>query len=132
MFIEPSYVDEVVEIIKSDIPDETMKSQLMDYHTNDIADALEKLEQEEWEKIYRVLGPRTTGKIFSYIENPTDYFMGINLETASHVISHMDSDDAVDLLEKIDDETREKLMAQMDPESIRDISLIRSFDDDER
>ncbi len=129
--IEPCYVEELVEIIRSDISEEEMKTGLLGYHSNDIADALEDLTPDERKKVYRVLGPKETAEIFSYIENPTEYLVEIKLEESSSIISQMDSDDAVDLLEKIDSATSEKLISLMDPESSQDVRLILSFDNDE-
>ena len=57
--------------------------------------------------------------------------MEIPLESAAKVISHMDSDDAVDILEEMDDSTQEKLVQLMDDQSSKDVQLIFSYDDDE-
>ena len=43
----------------------------------------------------------------------------------------MDSDDAVDILEEIDDETEDKIIDLMDSESSEDVLLIQSYNDDE-
>lgn len=128
---EPCYVEELLEIIRSDISDKEMKERLLDYHSNDIADALEDLTAEERKKVYRVMGPQETAEIFSYIEEPKDYLVEIKLEGAARVLSHMDSDDAVDLLEGMDDATKKELVTLMDAESSRDVRLILSFNDDE-
>ena len=57
--------------------------------------------------------------------------MEIPLESAAKVISHMDSDDAVDILEEMDDSTQEKLVQLMDDQSSKDVQLIFSYNDDE-
>ena len=43
----------------------------------------------------------------------------------------MDSDDAVDILEEIDDETEDKIIDLMDSQSSEDVLLIQSYNDDE-
>ena len=47
------------------------------------------------------------------------------------VINEMDSDDAVDFLEDIDDELKEKISPILDEDVRADIQLIHSYDDDE-
>lgn len=128
---EPNYVEELLEIIRSDISDEEKREALSDYHENDIADALEELTSDERKEIYRILGPDTVAEIFTYIENVDVYLNELQLEHAADVVSRMDSDDAVDVLEEVDDETRDKLVEMMDDESSQDVQLIRSYDEDE-
>ena len=86
---------------------------------------------EERKRLYPVLGTELVSEIFTYIEDPDEYLMEIPLESAAKVISHMDSDDAVDILEEMDDSTQEKLVQLMDDQSSKDVQLIFSYDDDE-
>lgn len=128
---EPNYVEELLEIIRSDRPNEEIRDLLSDYHENDIADALEQLTSKERKKLYGILGPEKVSEIVSYLDDPALYLSEMELERAAEVISHMDSDDAVDVLEDMDEEIQEKLVEMMDDESSRDIQLIQSYDDDE-
>ena len=128
---EPNYVEELLDIIRSDLSDEEKKDRLSDYHENDIADALEELTPEERQEIYKILGPDRVAEIFAYLENVDVYLNELKLEHAANLVSRMDSDDAVDVLEEVDDETRDKLVEMMDDESSRDVKLIQSYDDDE-
>ncbi len=128
---DPNYVEELLEIIRSDRPNEEIRDLLSDYHENDIADALEQLSSDERKKLYAILGPEKVSEIFTYLDDPGLYLSELELEHAAEVISHMDSDDAVDVLEEMDEETQEKIVEMMDDESSRDIQLIQSYDDDE-
>lgn len=128
---EPNYVKELVEIIRGGLSDEDLMEHLSNYHENDIAGALEQLTPEERKRLYPVLGTELVSEIFTYIEDPDEYLMEIPLESAAKVISHMDSDDAVDILEEMDDSTQEKLVQLMDDQSSKDVQLIFSYDDDE-
>lgn len=128
---EPNYVKELVQIIRSGLTKEELMEHLSNYHENDIAGALEQLTPEERKRLYPVLGTELLSEIFTYIEDPDEYLMEIPLESAAKVISHMDSDDAVDILEEMDDSTQEKLVQLMDDQSSKDVQLIFSYDDDE-
>ena len=131
IFKEPKYVDELLAIIRSDISAQEMQDRFSDYHENDIAGALEQLTPQERKKVYLVLGAEKVAEVFTYIEDVDQYLKELSLENAAMIISQMDSDDAVDVLEEIDETTREKIVGMMDRESGRDIRLIWSYDDDE-
>ena len=128
---KPNYVEELLEIIRSGVSEEKLLDRLSDYHENDIAGALEQLTAAERKKLYPVLGAEKISEIFAYIEEPDQYLKELKLEHAAKIISNMDSDDAVDVLEEMDDTTQEKLVSMMDDESSRDVQLILSYDDDE-
>lgn len=128
---EPNYVKELVQIIRSGLTKDELMEHLSNYHENDIAGALEQLTPEERKRLYPVLGTELVSEIFTYIEDPDEYLMEIPLESAAKVISHMDSDDAVDILEEMDDSTQEKLVQLMDDQSSKDVQLIFSYNDDE-
>lgn len=128
---KPNYVEELLEIIRSGVSEEELLDRLSDYHENDIAGALEQLTLEERKTLYPVLGAEKISEIFAYIEEPDQYLKELKLEHAAKIISNMDSDDAVDVLEEMDDTTQEKLVSMMDDESSRDVQLILSYDEDE-
>ena len=128
---EQDYVGEIIELIRSGIPDEELVKKLSDYHENDIAGAFEQLEPEERQHLYNILGAEQFSEIFAYVENVEQYIEEMGVKTAAKVLENMDSDDAVDILDEIDDETEKKIVSLMDEESSQDIQLIRSYDDDE-
>ena len=128
---DPQYEEELLEIIRSGMPAEELLDRLSDYHENDIAGALEQLMPEERKALYPVLGEERLAEIFKYIEDVDRYVSELDLRYAAKVISYMDSDDAVDVLEDLDDITREKLVELLDYESGKDVRLILSYEDDE-
>ncbi len=129
--IMPNYAEELLEILHSSLSDEELLNRISDYHENDIADALAQLTEEERKKLYPVLGAERLAEIFSYIDDPDEYLNELDLEKAAQVLSFMDSDDAVDVLDEFDDSTKEQLVNMMDEESSHDIQMIQSYDDDE-
>ena len=65
----PDYAGELVEIIKSNISPMALKEKVMDYHENDIAEAMDRLSPEDRGKLYRILDSETLANIFEYTEN---------------------------------------------------------------
>ena len=129
--MEPNFVAELLEIIRSGLPAEELIERISDYHENDIAGAIEQLTPEERQKLYPILGAERVSEIFTYLEDVEKYIGELNIENAAKVISHMDSDDAVDVLGEMDDSTSEQIVSMLEEDSGRDVRLIMSYDDDE-
>ena len=128
---EPQFTDEIVSIIRSGLPDEEIIEKLHDYHDNDIARSLEALTKEERIHLYNILEPEWVSEIFTFIEEPEDYIEEIGIDKLAAVINEMDSDDAVDLLEEIDESVKEKLRPILHEDVKADIQLIHSYDEEE-
>ena len=131
MNTKPNYAEELLEILHSSLSKEELLDQISDYHENDIADALSQLTEEERKKLYPILGAERLAEIFTYIDDPDEYLKELDLDKVAKVISFMDSDDAVDVLDEFDDSTQEKLVEMLDEESSHDIRMIQSYEDDE-
>ena len=115
---EKNYVQELVD-------------RMSDYHDNDIADALTKLDKEERVKVYYAMGAERMAEIFAYLDDAEDYLRELPMESVARVISEMDSDDAVDVLEDMDDTTRHRIVEMLDEDAGDDVRLLLSYDDDE-
>ena len=131
MVQKPNYVEELLEILRGSLAADELQDQISDYHESDIADAFEQLTEEERRRLYPLLGPDWIAEIFTYIEDPDEYLKELDLGQAAQVLSYMDSDDAVDVLDELDDTTQEKLVGMMDEESSHDIKMLQSYEDDE-
>lgn len=128
---KPMYSDEVLKIFRSNLPKEELIEKISDYHMGDIADAFEKMTPEERKSLYPVLGVEMVAEIFSYIEDSEEYIKEINSDKVANLISEMDSDDAVDILEKLSDADRKIIVALLDNDAKQDVSMILSYEDDE-
>jgi magnesium transporter len=131
MVQKPNYVEELLEILRGSLAADELQDQISDYHESDIADAFEQLTEEERKRLYPLLGSEWIAEIFTYIEDPDEYLKELDLGQAAQVLSYMDSDDAVDVLDELDDTTQEKLVGMMDEESSHDIKMLQSYEDDE-
>ncbi len=129
--VNNNFVEELVELIRSGLPDNELIEKLEDYHENDIAGAFEQLTKEERQRLYKILGAERVSEIFTYIEDVEEYIQELDIRNVAKIIGEMDSDDAVDILEEMDESTQEKVKNLLDEETSADINLIQSYDDDE-
>ena len=129
--MEFGYVQEIVSLVRNEAMSENLAGKLERYHENDIAEALELLTSDERKNLYKVLGVERTSEIFSYLDDAGIYLEEMELAEATEIIGNMDSDDAVDVLENMDEDTQKKIVSSLNEESSRDITLIRSYSEDE-
>lgn len=125
------HLSELEELILSPLSEQELNERLSDYHDNDIAEILERLTPQKRQYLYRVLGVEHVADIFTYLEDVGIYTQELTLENAAKVISHMDSDDAADILEEIEDSRKDEIIKCLDKETSREVKLLWSYDDDE-
>lgn len=125
------YVEELIAIIRGNLSREELIDRLFNYHDNDIAEALELLTPEERKRLYSALGAERVAEIFAYLDDGDIYLKELSLKQQAKVISEMDSDDAVDILEEVDDDTKCKILGMLDKEASEDVRLLLSYDEDE-
>ena len=53
---EPTYVEELLALFRSNLGKEELLEKISDYHESDIADAMEQMTPEERKKLYPLLG----------------------------------------------------------------------------
>ncbi len=126
-----NFDEEIIGIILSGRPEEEIRRELDNYHENDIAGILEKLDEGTRKRLYQILGLEMVSDIFTYLDDVSRYLGELDLETAADVIEKMDADDAIDALENVDEEVRRELISRMDRESTEDIRLITSYDEEQ-
>ncbi|MGM9947581.1 magnesium transporter [Floccifex sp.] len=125
------YVQEIIDLLNSELSDATLKEYLEDYHENDIAQAFEEVSPEIRKRLISVLDQDRIADVFSYIEDLDLYLEEMDIQNVAKIIENMDADDAVDLLEDMDQKVQDQLIELMDDESKEDIQLIQSYEDDE-
>ena len=126
----PKIVEEIVAVIRSGAEKKQLLQRLDDYHANDIAQSLSYLSQTERLSLYAVLGVEWISEILAYVEEPEPYARELGTEKLAAIINEMDADDAVDLLQKLDEADKEKLRPYLDEHVRADLQLIASYDED--
>lgn len=123
--------DNILEIIRSDLPLIEIRHRLDDFHDRDIAYVLHDLSDDEREDLFQALGIDRFSDVFSYLEDGAEEIQRLPLRDAAEILANMDSDDAVDILEKIEDASiREKLLTLMGEKASKNVKLIRSYEED--
>lgn len=126
----PKIVEEIVAVIRSGAEKKQLLQRLDDYHANDIAQSLSYLSQTERLSLYAALGVEWVSEILAYVEDPEPYARELGTEKLAAIINEMDADDAVDLLQKLDEADKEKLRPYLDEHVRADLQLIASYDED--
>ena len=125
-----NYVENILALIRSRSSVEEKRSALSHYHENDIAKVFPFLTKEERQQLYLLFDQDTLSDIFSYLEDPAEYFEELSTDAAADILENMDTDDAIDILEELEEQDRNELIELMDQEAVDDIKLITSYDED--
>ncbi len=126
-----NYVKEIAARMRSNDPVLEIREELLNYHDRDIAFAIESLDGPGRKKAFQIMDEERLADVFAYFKNPLDYLDEIGMERFAAIVSDMDSDDAVDVLEELDEETRKRLAPLLQADARKAIRLIRSYDEDE-
>lgn len=122
---------EIKKLIQENRTDKKISEVLSDYHENDIAELLEHLSRPERKRIYHVLGLAKTAKVFPYFDEPQQYIEEISVEDAAAIVSLMDSDDAVDILEQLDPGKKTRIVEKLQGSIAQDVKMLLSYDEKE-
>ena len=125
------FLNEILAIIRSDKSKEEKKELLENYHASDLADVIEKLDEEERNEIEDILDTEHIAEILYYLDNKAEVLEQMKDEDVADVIELMDADDAVDILQELDEKDRNNIIELMDEEAKEDVQLILSFEEDQ-
>ena len=103
---------EILNIIRSNVSPAAMTSRLEDFHENDLADVLPDLTVPERCKLYRIMDLDMLSDIFEYTDEAgaAEYLQEMDIKKAAAILSRMETDFLVDVLQKID-KGRRKLLS---------------------
>lgn len=122
--------EELLELLKSNLPAETLREKLDDYHENDVAQVIPLLTAEERKQLYLKLDDDYLSEIFSYLDDPEPYIEEMTADKAADIIESMAADDAVDVLDELEEDKKNEIIGLMDEDSANDVKLITGYDDD--
>ena len=122
---------EIKKLIQENRSDRKIAEVLSNYHENDIAELLENLSRAERKRIYHVLGIAKTAKVFPYFDEPQQYIDELSVEDAAAIVSLMDSDDAVDILEQLDPGKKTRIVEKLQGSIAQDVKMLLSYDEKE-
>ncbi len=122
--------EELLELLKSDLPAEALREKLDDYHENDVAQVIPLLSADERKQLYLKLDDDYLSEIFSYLDDPEPYIEEMTADKAADIIESMAADDAVDVLDELEEDKKNEIIGLMDEDSANDVKLITGYDDD--
>ena len=125
------YVKEIVKIIRSTKDADKLKDLVSDYHEKDIAEAITQLSGQERAKLYNILDIQTVAEIFSYIDDVQKYLEELTIDNAAKVVSYMDADDAVDVLDDLSENKKNEIVNNLDEVTGKDVRKLLSYEEDE-
>ncbi len=125
------YEQELLLLLSQNNSIKTLKELLGDYHENDIASVLPSLTKEQRIKLYKAIGVDRVSDVFAYLDDVEEFIEELDVEKVADILENMDADDAIDVLEELDVEKKEEIISLMEEESVADIQLIESYEDDE-
>ena len=128
---EKDYVTELVQIIRSTKEEAILRDKLSDYHEKDIAEAVTKLTADERKHLYGILGVQKVAEIFSYLDDAEAYLDELPIERVAKVMSYMDADDAMDVLEDLQEAKKQEIVRRLDDDAREDVRRLLSYDEDE-
>ena len=115
--VDPDFVQDIVELLRNGRRDE-VRAQVEELHAADIADLIEQVGPDEREALINILRPDFDGEVLSHLnedlrEEVIDLFEPKELAAA---VAELDTDDAVDLIEDMDEETRREILDNLPAE----------------
>ena len=125
------YDDEIVAILRSNLPPKVKREQILAYHENDIATAMDFLDAKERVKLFSILGVDSFANVLEYSENINTYLSELSLKKKLWVIPRIEASTASEYLSSVTKDERTTLVEMLDEETKRDILMLSSFDDDE-
>lgn len=110
----------------------TLRQEISEMNTADIAALFEEISSEEVVKIFRILPKSMAADIFSYlpIEDEQAIIRSLTAHEAASIVDNLYADDAADLMEEMPASVVKKILAQASPETRRDINHLLKYPED--
>ncbi len=109
---------EVLELIRRDKRDQLIINKLVKYHAFDISEAIESMDVEERDRLFKLLSPAKTAEVFAHmpLDKASEWIVTFEPNVTANLLALMEPDDAVDILERIDQEQVLKYIPLIDEE----------------
>lgn len=130
---EVHYDEKFLRTLLVDEEIEAFREHFLSLHPYDQAQFYEKVGPDIRQTIYRFLSPQELAYIFEAIELEDDEYEGFlnEMDTAygAAMLSFMYTDDAVDVLNELDNEQRESYLEMMDSETVDEINELLAYEE---
>ncbi len=126
-----NYIEEIIEILKSNLSNDEKQTMILQYHESDIAKAYDEMNNDEKTLLHVILGNEALGDVIIYSSDINEIVEQLDPELAADIIETMDADDAVDVLEELDEDVRSEIIELLEDEIKEDIDSITKYEEDE-
>ena len=128
--VNKNFVEELKNILTSDLSVEEKKNSILQYHSNDIAQMLDILTFEERDILFDILNNEEIAEILSYSDDVGEIIDDLDVQQVADLVELMEVDDAIDLLEDLDEDVREEIVSHIDEDTMEEIDAITKYDED--
>ncbi len=125
------YVNEIIELLQT-ATDEVCREQILAYHPYEVSEALVAMSEAERGRFYRLFKETDVSAIFSYIEieDILDLFDEMKPRYIVNIIQDLDIDDAVDIMQAMDETERAAYLKLMTPDHRERIKSLFKYAED--
>ncbi len=127
----PDYKTEIATLLHRRLTPGRLREELMNYHENDIAAALELLSHEDRLVLYRLLSSSELADIFSYVDHPAAYLNELGMRQKLETLAQLEPAQAADYLAELKKEERDTLLDLLEEDTRSEIALLSSFAQEE-
>ncbi len=129
--LRPDYAAQVAQIAASNLAPQNIRRQLREFHENDIALALNLLDEQQRQKLYTMMDGKHLADVLSYCEAPETYLDELSISRQAAVLSEMEPADGARYLRRQDKRGRTNLLELIEEGSRREILMLSAFDEDQ-
>lgn len=128
MGISEETLEEVHEALLSG-ENEVVEDLVADLHVADVADLIERLEDEDRQALIEVLGSDLNAEVFSHLEEKVldEVVTQLGTENIAAAISDMDPDEAVNVLEELTEERQGEVIKALNAENRAAVEKVLSY-----
>ncbi len=110
----------------------SLRQTMAEMNEADIADCMDKLEDEDMLKIFRIMPKDMAADVFSYLEVDSQQYIISRLseKDAASIIDNLMADDATDLLEEMPASIVKRILSKASAETRRDINHLLRYPED--
>lgn len=122
---------DLLERLLADEDIENFRAHFFDIHPYDRAQFYEKIGSEKRQTLYQFLSPAEMADVFEALHLEDDeyerYMSEMDTSYGAAMLTFMYTDDAVDVLNELDDEQRESYFEMMDTETVQEINELLAY-----
>lgn len=128
------FVEEIIRLVRTEVHESGFLDKLNEYHPYDIAQALFQVEKEDRINVFNLLPIEMVATIFENFDqnDQIEFIKELPTLFAVNIIDHMESDDAVDLLQYLEDTDEDyDLVNLLSPKKRLEIKKLWNYEDHE-